>query len=92
MRWFRRGRRVEITLYGKPGCHLCEETLALIEKLGKRYSIDLVEVDITGDPELYRRYDIFIPVVVVDGGDEIAAPIRERDLRRALTKRREAQP
>lgn len=44
----------------------------------------LEEVDITTDPALMARYGIRIPVMLVDGSQELAAPIREAEVRRAL--------
>ena len=57
-----------VTLYTRPGCHLCDEAreaiLALREELR---GFELVEVDIESDTDLHRRYLERIPVVVVDG-------------------------
>jgi glutaredoxin len=78
-------RRVRhVTLYGKPGCHLCEDARALLVTLSHRYPIEVDEIDITSDPELFRRYDIRIPVLRLEDGGELEAPIRERDVRRLL--------
>lgn len=73
----------EITLYGRPGCHLCEDARALLDRLGRRYLMRVNEVDITQDAELVRAYDLVIPVVVI-GGVELTAPIREADVIRVL--------
>jgi hypothetical protein len=57
-----------VTLYGRPGCHLCdearEEILALREELPPFL---LCEVDIDADEALHARYLERIPVVIVDG-------------------------
>ena len=84
MRLFNRRPAKRVTLYGKPGCHLCDEALAMLQRLERRYPMEIQKVDITQDPTLFRRYDIRIPVVVVDGGDEMEAPITEQELRRSL--------
>ena len=83
MRWFRR-RGHTVLLYGKPGCHLCEDARSLLARLQRSYRIEIEEVDITTDPALFRRYDIRIPVIVIDGTQEIEAPITEQGLRRVL--------
>ena len=57
----------EVTLYGKPGCHLCEEALAVVERVRAEHPFELVEVDVTLDPVLHRRYGERIPVVALDG-------------------------
>jgi glutaredoxin len=82
--WKRRRPIRHVTLYGKPGCHLCEDARTLLLALADRYPIDLHEVDICGDAALFRAYDVRIPVIVVDGAMTLEAPIGERDLIRAL--------
>ena len=57
----------EVTLYGKPGCHLCEEARAVVERVRAEHPFELVEVDVTLDPVLHRRYGERIPVVALDG-------------------------
>jgi hypothetical protein len=41
-------------------------------------------VDITSDPDLVRKYDLLIPVIVIGTDTELSAPIDEGMLRRAL--------
>ena len=74
-----------ITLYGKPGCHLCEDALVLLRKIQRRRLLDIEEIDITTDRDLFRRYDIRIPVIVIDDSIELEAPISEKNLRAALS-------
>lgn len=58
----------KVTLYGRPGCCLCDEARAAILSLrDDGVEIDLVEIDITGDDELHSAYLERIPVVAVDG-------------------------
>ena len=87
MRWFRPRKVRHVTLYGKPGCHLCDDAAALLHRLARRFPMDIVEIDITTDPDMYRAYDIRIPVIVVNNGTQIQleAPIDEAALRRALS-------
>ena len=47
---------------------------------------DVVEVDITGVPELERRYREWIPVVEVDGDRVSVYRIEEPELRAALAR------
>lgn len=75
-----------VVLYGKPGCHLCEDALELLGRLARRFPMSVDEVDITSDPQLFRRYDIRIPVMVIEGGEELDAPLTEEIVIRALRK------
>jgi len=57
-----------VTLYTRPGCHLCDEALEAIVALrdGPR-PFELREVNIDTDDELHARFLERIPVVEVDG-------------------------
>lgn len=83
-RWLGRPEPVPVRLYERPGCHLCEDAEALLRRLARRYPMRIEKVDITSDPDLVRRYDIVIPVIVVNGRHELSAPIDERALKKAL--------
>jgi hypothetical protein len=56
-----------VVLYGKPGCHLCEEARATVLEVREAEPFELEEVDVSVDPLLHRRYGERIPVVAVDG-------------------------
>jgi glutaredoxin len=56
-----------VTLYGKPGCHLCDGARAAVERVRLERSFELREVDVTLDAALHREYGERIPVLVVDG-------------------------
>jgi len=57
-----------ITVYSRPGCHLCAEAIdALVALHGEGYRFDLHEVDIESEELLLRRLLEKIPVVEVDG-------------------------
>ncbi|HUZ83663.1 MAG TPA: glutaredoxin family protein [Gaiellales bacterium] len=58
---------IEVRVYGAPGCHLCDEAKRILQEARGQLGFDLVEVDISGDPELERRFREQIPVVFVDG-------------------------
>jgi glutaredoxin len=54
---------VSLVLYGRPGCHLCDDARRILERLGQPFE----EVDIESDEALLRRWLERIPVVVRDG-------------------------
>jgi glutaredoxin len=56
-----------VTLYGKPGCHLCDDARAVVLAVRDERPFELDEVDVSVDPALNRRYGERIPVVMVDG-------------------------
>jgi glutaredoxin len=62
------GLPVEVVVYSRPGCHLCEEAIAALVALhGEGYRFQLHEIDIESDDLLLRRHLEKIPVVEVDG-------------------------
>ena len=55
----------DITIYSRPGCHLCEEAKAQIAPLLKEFGARLTEINIDEEPELRARYDYDIPVILL---------------------------
>jgi glutaredoxin len=56
-----------LTLYGKPGCHLCDEAREAVRAASAGRDVELVEVDITLDPSVERDFRERIPVLALDG-------------------------
>ena len=69
-----------LTLYGRPGCHLCDEARDALERAGAAYR----EVNIEDDDELFKRYLERIPVVAVDGDEAFDFFVDEVALRARL--------
>jgi glutaredoxin len=78
-----------VTLYTRPGCHLCDEARdAILSLRGPDRPFDLREVDIEGDPGLHARFLERIPVVEVDGEQVAELHIDRAALLDALSGRR----
>ena len=58
---------LEVTLYTRPGCHLCEDAKSLIAPLLAEFGARLREVNIDSDPELQERYNLDVPVIFLAG-------------------------
>jgi glutaredoxin len=71
-----------ITLYGRAGCHLCEDAAAELRRL----DVPFTEVDITGNRELEADYGDRVPVIMLDGKEHgywrVEADRLLRDLQR----------
>jgi glutaredoxin len=76
-----------LVVYSKPGCHLCEDTLRLLQVLHHEFDLTIEEIDITTDRELFKNYFEKIPVLVIDGHDTFAAPIPLDEVRATLLKK-----
>jgi glutaredoxin len=56
-----------VTLYGRAGCHLCDDARAVLERMRLDRPFALREIDIESDPALHARYLERIPVIALDG-------------------------
>ena len=54
---------IEVTLYTRKGCHLCDEAKAQMAPLLREFGARLREVDIDADEKLRALYDIEVPVI-----------------------------
>jgi len=77
----------ELTMYSRPGCHLCDEMKAVVDRVAAREPLTVQVVDISGDPELEARYGTEIPVLLVDGRKAAKYRIGEEELLRILKGR-----
>jgi hypothetical protein len=79
----------DLVLYARAGCHLCDETRAVLEALLRDRAARgvatprLLERDIDTDPALHDRYAFVIPVVAL-GGHELELATSPARLRRLL--------
>jgi glutaredoxin len=76
-----------VTLYGRPGCHLCDDARAVLERVRARRPFTLEERDITLDDELHRAYLERIPVIALDGEELFDHFVDEEALLRRLGPR-----
>jgi glutaredoxin len=76
----------KVTLYGKPGCHLCDDARAVVERVRGDRPFDLTEVDVSLDPELNRAYGERIPVLEVDGEEVFEFFVDAAELRRRIDR------
>ena len=59
--------KIQIILYSKPGCHLCEEMKADMAKADCADLYELNEINIESDDALLARYHDDIPVLTING-------------------------
>ena len=73
-----------ITLYGRPGCHLCDDARAVIERVCADTGEQFVEISVDDDPALAERFGEEVPVTFVDGRQHDFWRVDEHRLRAAL--------
>src|SRR5512143_2511151 len=74
---------LNVTLYGRPECKLCDEVREHLNRLQAKFPHRLAEVNIDSDPVLQKKYFDQIPVVQV-GPYELKAPITPQALEMTL--------
>lgn len=70
--WFRPRRlprldHLEVILYTRRGCHLCEAAWEQLRREQRRYGFRLAAVDVDTDPKLIQSHGEHVPVVAVNG-------------------------
>lgn len=73
---------MDVTLYTRPGCHLCETARDLLAEHG----ISPREVDIDQQEELRARFGECVPVVAIDGKVRFRGHVSPVLLRRLLAR------
>jgi Glutaredoxin-like domain (DUF836) len=73
-----------VVLYGRGGCHLCDEALVVLQRVREELPFLLLERDITLDEPTHRAYFERIPVIVLDGEELFDYFIDETVLRERL--------
>lgn len=73
-----------VTLYGRAGCHLCDEARAAIEAVCLELGESFIEIDIDTDPVLQDRFTDEVPVTFVDGRQHDFWRVDPQRLRGAL--------
>lgn len=77
-----------IVLLGRPGCHLCEDARAVVQRVAQDLGVGWEERSIDDDPQLLERYAEQIPVTLVDGRQHDFWRVDADRLRAALERPR----
>jgi hypothetical protein len=75
-----------LVLLSKPGCHLCHDLRATVERVLPDYEATLVEQDVRADPETERRYAREIPVLLLEGREVMRHRATEGEVRAMLAQ------
>jgi len=78
-----------LTIYSRPGCHLCDDMKAVVERVVRAATPPptIEVIDISSDAELESRYRLEIPVLLVNGKKAAKYRVAEEELRRILKGR-----
>lgn len=70
---------IQVTVFSREGCHLCEEILRDLDELKNRFPHKLEVIDIDSDPVYRNKFEMEIPVVQV-GPYLLKAPFTRQEL------------
>jgi glutaredoxin len=78
---------MEVVLFTKPGCCLCDTFKAQLGRLRAAQTFDLREVNILEDSAAYAKFHEEIPVVFIDGRKAFKYHLDEKAFLRRLQAR-----
>jgi glutaredoxin len=79
-------KKATVTIYSRPGCHLCEEAKSVMLSAGCEGEFLLEEINIDEDPQLYERYRYDIPVILINGVKVFKHSVEPGEFRRKLER------
>src|SRR5262245_5459964 len=84
--WVQRPMResIQIEIYSRPGCHLCDEAKAVIEPFARTYQLKLTVTNVDLDSELRAAYGTEIPIILINGTEAFRHRVDARTLERKL--------
>jgi glutaredoxin len=82
---------IDLVLYTRRDCHLCQEMKREIERAGASAGCVLREIDIDSDPRLAELHGRSIPVLAIDGRIAFKGRLTARELLRKVERARRAK-
>ena len=79
-------KKTVVTLYTRPGCHLCDEAKAAINEARAERSFTLEEVNIDEDAALAEQFRYDIPVIFINGVKAFKHRVSAREFLRKLRR------
>ena len=80
-----------VTIYGRTGCHLCEDALQLLQSMQDELNFEIKEILIDGNEELEKLYGEKIPVTHIDGVHHDFWRVDPERFKSSLEKHRQRQ-
>jgi len=82
---------VNITIYSKKNCHLCDIAKEALIKIRKEFPFSLMEVDIEKDKKTFEQYKYLIPVIEIDSEKIFTYKVNEAELKTILKLKSQPQ-
>ncbi len=75
---------LQLIVYYREGCHLCEQVVASLFELQAELKYEIIQIDIDDDPALQKKYDVDVPVVMLNDEVIFYHFFDETELRKAI--------
>ena len=79
---------LQLTLYGRPDCHLCDDMKQVVEPLARELGCTVEAIDISGDAALEARFGHEVPVLMINGRKAFKYRLTAGALRKRLRRER----
>jgi glutaredoxin len=77
---------IEVSIYSRSNCHLCEVALGVLEGLQKETDFLISKILIDGNPELEEKYGEQVPVILINGNPHDFFRVDPERFRLAISK------
>ena len=77
---------IEVTVFSRSNCHLCEVALEVISEIRKEFQFTISKILIDGDPELEEKYGEQVPVILINNQPHDFFRVDPERFRFALSK------
>jgi glutaredoxin len=77
---------VNVEIYSRPGCHLCDDAKVIIDRVRRRFPFGLRVIDIERDPEMEKAYGEQIPLVFINGNQAFKYHVDEIEFENQVKK------
>ncbi|WP_180320838.1 glutaredoxin family protein [Alkalihalobacterium bogoriense] len=81
-------KKIKMTFYSKENCSLCDKGFSVLQQLTEEFPLDIHVVDIYKNEDLLEKYQIMIPVVVIDGEDVDFGILSKNKIRKRLLEKK----
>jgi glutaredoxin len=77
---------VQIDIYSRPGCHLCDDAKIIVDRVRSRLPFDVRVINVETEPELEKTYGDKVPAVCINGNLAFKYRVDEAKLERMVKK------
>jgi glutaredoxin len=79
-------KRVQVEMFSRPGCHLCDDALKVINDARTRYAFDFRVINVDEDAERASAYVEQIPVIHINGSKAFKFQVDPSELESKLER------